>query len=59
MDIRLHFVCDANQIGEVKIYTVPSSEMLANIFTKPIANPRFEKTVSVVMRYLVEQYLYP
>jgi KUP system potassium uptake protein len=49
LDIRLHFVRDAHQSGLVRISYVPNNEMLANIFTKPIANPQFEKIVSAVM----------
>jgi hypothetical protein len=48
VDIRLHFVRDAHQGGLVK--NVPINEMLADIFTKPIPNPQFEKIVSAVMR---------
>jgi KUP system potassium uptake protein len=54
LDIRLHFVRDARQGGLVKIYYVPSNEMLADIFTKPIPNPHFEKIVSVVIRCSVD-----
>jgi KUP system potassium uptake protein len=54
LDIRLHFVRDAHQGGLVKIYYVPSNEMLADIFTKPIPNPQFEKIVSTVMRCFVD-----
>jgi hypothetical protein len=54
LDIRLHFVRDARQGGLVKIYYVPINEMLANIFTKPIPNPQFEKIVSPVMRCFVD-----
>jgi hypothetical protein len=50
LDIRLHFVRDARQGGLVKNYYVPSNEMLAHIFTKPITNHEFEKFVSAVMR---------
>jgi hypothetical protein len=53
-DTRLNFVRDAHQGGLVKIYYDPSSEMLAYIFTKPIAFPQFEKIVSIVMRYCVD-----
>jgi KUP system potassium uptake protein len=54
LDIRLHFVRDAHQGGLVKTYYVPSNEMLADIFTKPIPNPQFEKIVSTVVRCSVD-----
>jgi hypothetical protein len=54
LDIRRHFVRDAHQGGLVKIYYVPSNEMLAYIFTKPIPNPQLKKIVSVVMRCSVD-----
>jgi hypothetical protein len=54
LDIRLRFVRDAHQGGLVKIYYVPINEMLADIFTKPIPDPQFEKIVSSVMRCSID-----
>jgi hypothetical protein len=54
LDFRLHFMRDAHQGGRVKLYHVPSSEMLVDTFTKLIANPQFEKIVSSLMRCSVE-----
>jgi hypothetical protein len=54
VNIRLHVMRDAHQGGLVKIYYVPSSEMLADTFAKPIVNPQFEKIVSSLMRCYVK-----
>eukprot|EP00873_Tetraselmis_striata_P016111 jgi/Tetstr1/436375/TSEL_025208.t1 len=36
LDIRLHFVRDAHRDGRVNIFYVPTDDMLAHMFTKPL-----------------------
>eukprot|EP00873_Tetraselmis_striata_P003319 jgi/Tetstr1/423583/TSEL_014255.t1 len=49
LDIRLHFVRDTHRDGRVNIFYVPTADMLADMFTKPLSNPQFEKLCRLVM----------
>lgn len=49
LDIRLHFVRDAHHARQVAIEYVPTKDMLADMFTKPLARPLFEDLCGRVM----------
>eukprot|EP00873_Tetraselmis_striata_P014049 jgi/Tetstr1/434313/TSEL_023419.t1 len=49
LDIRLHFVRDTHRDRRVNIFYVPTADMLADMFTKPLSNPQFEKLCRLVM----------
>ena len=42
IDIRYHFLKDQVACGEVKLEFVPTSDQVANIFTKPVPRENFE-----------------
>ena len=43
IDIRHHFVREAVQAGTISLTYCPTSDMLADIFTKPLPKLQFEK----------------
>ena len=43
IDIRFHFIREAREDGSVDIIYCPTSEMIADLFTKPIPRGQFEK----------------
>ena len=43
IDIKYHFVRDLVMNGEIKLHYCPTSDMLADIFTKGLSSERFEK----------------
>eukprot|EP00873_Tetraselmis_striata_P040637 jgi/Tetstr1/460901/TSEL_006057.t1 len=52
MDIRLHFVRDAQRSKKMKVYYVPTADMLADTFTKPLASrQQFEALNSRIVNY--------
>eukprot|EP00873_Tetraselmis_striata_P000672 jgi/Tetstr1/420936/TSEL_011997.t1 len=52
LDIRLHFVRDAQRSKKIKVYYVPTADMLADTFTKPLASrQQFEALNSRIMNY--------
>eukprot|EP00873_Tetraselmis_striata_P004193 jgi/Tetstr1/424457/TSEL_014986.t1 len=52
LDLRLHFVRDAQRSKKIKMYYVPTADMLADTFTKPLASrQQFEALNSRIMNY--------
>lgn len=51
LDIRLHFVRDAQQNGTISVTYAPTDEMLADMFTKPLPRVVFERLCTVVMNW--------
>ena len=43
IDIRFHFIREARENGSIDIVYCPTSEMIADLFTKPIPRGQFEK----------------
>ena len=48
IDIAYHFVRDVVKRGEVVLQYVPTSEMMADMLTKPLGRVLFEKFVMMV-----------
>ena len=48
IDIRYHFIREAVENNQVFMYYVPTDENVADIFTKPLAKPKFEKFVKLL-----------
>ncbi|GKB49973.1 hypothetical protein Tco_0900726 [Tanacetum coccineum] len=46
IDIRYHFIRDHNLKGNTELLLVPTDVQLADIFTKPLAEPSFTKLVA-------------
>ncbi|GJR69811.1 retrovirus-related pol polyprotein from transposon TNT 1-94 [Tanacetum coccineum] len=46
IDIRYHFIRDHILKGEIKLHFVPTDLQLADIFTKPLAEPSFTRLVA-------------
>nr|GEW07865.1 retrovirus-related Pol polyprotein from transposon TNT 1-94 [Tanacetum cinerariifolium] len=46
IDIRYHFINDHILKGDIKLYFVPTDLQLADIFTKPLAEPSFTRLVA-------------
>ena len=43
MDVRFFFIRDAQQEGRINVSYIETESQLADIFTKALAVPRFEK----------------
>jgi hypothetical protein len=48
IDIRYHFIREAVENNQVFMHYVPTDENVADIFTKPLAKPKFEKFVKLL-----------
>ncbi|GKC96056.1 hypothetical protein Tco_1161498 [Tanacetum coccineum] len=46
IDIRYHFIRDHILKGDIEIHFVPTDMQLADIFTKPLAEPSFTRLVA-------------
>ncbi|GJU15107.1 hypothetical protein Tco_1143073 [Tanacetum coccineum] len=46
IDIRYHFIRDHILKGDIELHFVPTDLQLANIFTKPLAEPSFTRLVA-------------
>nr|GEU51681.1 retrovirus-related Pol polyprotein from transposon TNT 1-94 [Tanacetum cinerariifolium] len=46
IDIRFHFIRDHILKGDIELHFVPTDLQLANIFTKPLAEPSFPRLVA-------------
>ncbi|GJS21095.1 hypothetical protein Tco_0449727 [Tanacetum coccineum] len=46
IDIRYHFIRDHILKGDIELHFVPTELQLADIFTKPIAEPSFTRLVA-------------
>jgi hypothetical protein len=42
IDLRYHFIREAVENGKVKMKYIPSADNIADIFTKPLAKPKFK-----------------
>ena len=43
IDIRYHFIREAVEDNKIHMSYIPTDENVADIFTKPLARPKFEK----------------
>ena len=48
IDIKFHFIRDCVAKGLVKVIHIPSEENLADLFTKPLGNPRFQELCAML-----------
>ncbi|GKF74538.1 hypothetical protein Tco_0220870, partial [Tanacetum coccineum] len=46
IDIRYHFIRDRILKGDIELHFVPTELQLADIFTKPLAEPSFTRLVA-------------
>ncbi|GJU08402.1 hypothetical protein Tco_1124832 [Tanacetum coccineum] len=46
IDIRYHFIRDHILKGDIELHFIPTYLQLADIFTKPLAEPRFTRLVA-------------
>ena len=46
IDIRYHFIRDHILKGDIELHFVPTDLQLADIFTKPLAEPSFTRLVA-------------
>ena len=44
-DLRYHFVCEAVEDGKIMMKYIPTSENVADIFTKALLKPKFTEFV--------------
>jgi KUP system potassium uptake protein len=49
IDIRYHYVREQVLNGTIKLQYIPSDENLADMFTKPLAEPKLSKLVPCAM----------
>ena len=43
IDVQYHFVCEVVEAKNITIIYMPTEDMLADIFTKPLACAKFDK----------------
>ncbi|GJZ55957.1 hypothetical protein Tco_0611150 [Tanacetum coccineum] len=55
IDIRYHFIRDHILKGEIKLHFVPTDLQLADIFTKPLAEPSFTRWVAELDMFNIEK----
>lgn len=48
IDVRHHFIRDCIQSGKIKTHYVPTAEMLADVFTKPLGKVKHQQAVSAL-----------
>jgi hypothetical protein len=48
IDIRYHFIREAVENKKIHMHYVPTDDNVADIFTKPLAKPKFEKFVKML-----------
>ena len=48
IDLRYHFVREAVEDGKIKVAYIPTDENVSDIFTKPLAKPKFQKFVELL-----------
>jgi hypothetical protein len=48
MDIKHHWIHEAVEAGELSITYIPTEDNIADIFTKPLPRPQFEKLVKMM-----------
>ncbi|GJR80014.1 retrovirus-related pol polyprotein from transposon TNT 1-94 [Tanacetum coccineum] len=54
IDIGYHFIRDHILKGDTKLYFVPTDLQLADIFTKPLAEPSFTRLVAELVKFKCE-----
>nr|GEV01933.1 hypothetical protein [Tanacetum cinerariifolium] len=52
IDIRYHFIRDHILKGDIELHFVPTDLQLADIFTKPLAEPSFTRLVAELDKYI-------
>nr|GEU59406.1 retrovirus-related Pol polyprotein from transposon TNT 1-94 [Tanacetum cinerariifolium] len=57
IDIRYHFIRDHILKGDIKLFFVPTDLQLADIFTKPLADPSFTKLVAELGMLNIETHV--
>ena len=48
IDLRYHFIREAVEDGKIIVKYVPTDENVSDIFTKPLARPKFAKFVEML-----------
>ena len=48
IDLHYHFVCEVVEDGKIKMEYIPTSENMADIFTKALAKPKFQEFVGML-----------
>ena len=48
IDLRYHFIREAVEARKIKMKYIPTSENVADIFTKPLARPKFVEFVGML-----------
>ena len=43
LDVKYHWIREAVEVGDIKVTYVPTDDNIADIFTKALPRPRFEK----------------
>ncbi|GJU90100.1 retrovirus-related pol polyprotein from transposon TNT 1-94 [Tanacetum coccineum] len=57
IDIRYHFIRDHILKGDIELYFVPTDLQLADIFTKPLAEPNFTRLVAELGMLNIEKWV--
>ncbi|GJS94424.1 retrovirus-related pol polyprotein from transposon TNT 1-94 [Tanacetum coccineum] len=57
IDIRYHFIRDRILKGDIELHFVPTDLQLADIFTKPLAEPSFTRLVAELCMLNIEKHV--
>jgi hypothetical protein len=47
-DIKHHWICEAAEVGDIVVNYIPSEDNIADLFTKALSCPQFEKLVKMM-----------
>ena len=48
IDLQYHFICEAVEDGKILVKYILTDENVSDIFTKPLARPKFAKFVEML-----------
>ena len=55
IDLHYHFICEAVEDRKINVKYIPTSENVADIFTKPLAKPKFVRFVETLGLRVLEK----
>lgn len=47
IDVRHHFIRESLKQGKISVYYIPTDDMMADVFTKPLTGPKHQKCLKL------------